>query len=130
MNHLLRRLAAALFVLALAGVQGSALASQTASGVQGKVAPGALDVQPPKLKVEQHALENGLKIVVAEDHARPILNLQVWYHVGSKNEREGRTGFAHLFEHLMFRGSKNVGPEEHARLIREAGGELNAYTTF
>ena len=56
--------------------------------------------------------------------------MQVWYHVGSKNEREGRTGFAHLFEHMMFRGSKNVGPEEHMRLVREAGGVVNAYTSF
>jgi zinc protease len=89
-----------------------------------------IDVQPPTLKIEQAALDNGMKIVVAEDHARPILNLQVWYHVGSKNEREGRTGFAHLFEHMMFRGSKNVGPEEHMRLVREAGGVVNAYTSF
>jgi zinc protease len=89
-----------------------------------------LDVAPPKLAIEQAALDNGLKIVVAEDHARPVLNLQVWYHVGSKNEREGRTGFAHLFEHMMFRGSKNVGPEEHMRIVREAGGVVNAYTSF
>jgi zinc protease len=111
---------AALFV-ALAGV---AAAARTAP----QTTP--IDVLPPRLAIAQHALENGLRIVIAEDHARPILNLQVWYHVGSKNEREGRTGFAHLFEHLMFRGSKNVGPEEHMRLIREAGGAVNAYTAF
>jgi len=89
----------------------------------------AADRVPP-LKYTTTTLPNGLKAVVAEDRSRPVLNLQVWYHVGSKDEREGRTGFAHLFEHMMFRGSRNVGPEEHMRLVREAGGEVNAYTTF
>lgn len=85
---------------------------------------------PPRLNIHKHELGNGLKIVLAEDRSRPVVNLQVWYHVGSKDEKTGRTGFAHLFEHLMFRGSKNVGPEEHMRLVREAGGQLNAYTSF
>jgi zinc protease len=85
---------------------------------------------PPALQIRQKTLKNGLKIVAAEDHSRPVINLQVWYHVGSKDEKPGRTGFAHLFEHMMFRGSKNVGPEEHMRLVRSAGGVVNAYTTF
>lgn len=85
---------------------------------------------PAPLKFEQHELSNGMKIVLAPDTSRPVINLQVWYHVGSKDERTGRTGFAHLFEHLMFRGSKNVGPEEHMRYIRQAGGVVNAYTSF
>lgn len=82
------------------------------------------------MKIHQHTLDNGLRVVLAEDPSRPVANLQVWYQVGSRDERPGRTGFAHLFEHLMFRGSRNVGPEEHMRLVREAGGELNAYTSF
>jgi zinc protease len=85
---------------------------------------------PPKLKIATAELPNGLKMVMHEDHSRPVINLQVWYHVGSKDEREGRTGFAHLFEHLMFRGSKNVGPEDHMKYVREAGGQVNAYTSF
>lgn len=85
---------------------------------------------PSPMKIQQHTLENGLKVVLAEDSSRPVANLQIWYQVGSRDERPGRTGFAHLFEHLMFRGSRNVGPEEHMRLVREAGGELNAYTSF
>lgn len=85
---------------------------------------------PPALQIRQKTLKNGLKIVAAEDRSRPVVNLQVWYHVGSKDEEEGRTGFAHLFEHIMFRGSKNVGPEEHMRLVRQAGGVVNAYTGF
>src|SRR5262245_12148811 len=87
-------------------------------------------IAPPTLTIESHTLENGLQVVLAPDTSRPVVNVQVWYRVGSKDERKGRTGFAHLFEHMMFRGSANVGPEEHMRLIREAGGTVNAYTDF
>jgi len=85
---------------------------------------------PPALQIRQTTLKNGLRIVAAEDRSRPVVNLQVWYRVGSKDEKPGKTGFAHLFEHMMFRGSKNVGPEEHMRLVRQAGGAVNAYTGF
>jgi zinc protease len=88
------------------------------------------DITPPKLKIESHTLDNGLRVVLAQDTSRPVVNLQIWYRVGSKDERKGRTGFAHLFEHMMFRGSANVGPEEHMRYVREAGGQINAYTNF
>ncbi|HXW05855.1 MAG TPA: pitrilysin family protein [Vicinamibacterales bacterium] len=91
---------------------------------------GAPDVTPPTLAIETHTLDNGLQVVLARDPSRPVVNVQVWYRVGSKDERQGRTGFAHLFEHMMFRGSANVGPEEHMRLVREAGGAVNAYTNF
>src|SRR5262245_6247380 len=87
-------------------------------------------VTPPRLTIESHTLDNGLQVVLAPDTSRPVVNVQVWYRVGSKDEKKGRTGFAHLFEHLMFRGSANVGPEEHMRIIREAGGAVNAYTDF
>src|SRR4029079_12818329 len=70
-----------------------------------------------------------MTVVLAEDHSTPIVHLQLWYHVGSKNERAGRTGFAHLFEHLMFTGSKNVMPEGHTAMIASVGGQSNAYTT-
>jgi zinc protease len=88
------------------------------------------DVSPPKLQIESHTLDNGLQVVLAPDTSRPVVNVQIWYRVGSKDERKGRTGFAHLFEHMMFRGSANVGPEEHMRYVREAGGTINAYTDF
>lgn len=94
------------------------------------LAAGAGPVDPPRLAFETHTLDNGLRVILAPDRSRPIVNVQLWYHVGSKDEKEGRTGFAHLFEHLMFRGSKNVGPEAHMRYIREAGGVVNAYTSF
>ena len=90
----------------------------------------APDVTPPKLKIASHTLDNGLQVVLAQDTSRPVVNVQVWYRVGSKDERKGRTGFAHLFEHMMFRGSANVGPEEHMRFVREAGGAVNAMTDF
>ena len=86
--------------------------------------------QPPPIKFTRHELPNGLKLILAEDHSRPVVDLHVWSNVGSKNERTGRTGFAHLFEHMMFRGSKNLGPEEHIRLLQQAGGNGDAYTTF
>jgi len=86
-------------------------------------------VRPPKLPYEITTLPNGLTLVLSEDHSTPIVHLQIWYHVGSKNERRGRTGFAHLFEHLMFKGSKNVLPEAHTSMISSIGGQSNAYTT-
>src|SRR5881392_3807521 len=92
------------------------------------VAPSAA-VRPPKLQYEQLSLANGLTVVLSEDHSTPIVHLQVVYHVGSKNEKPGRTGFAHLFEHLMFKGSKNVQPEAHTSMLASVGGQSNAYTT-
>jgi zinc protease len=85
-------------------------------------------VRPPKLQYDISTLPNGLTLVLEEDHSTPILHLQLWYHVGSKNEKPGRTGFAHFFEHLMFKGSKNVQPEEHTSDIAAIGGQSNAYT--
>src|SRR5437773_8192932 len=86
-------------------------------------------VRPPKLQYEITTLPNGLTVVFEEDHSTPIVHLQLWYHVGSKNEKAGRTGFAHLFEHMMFKGSKNVEQEAHTSLISSVGGQSNAYTT-
>jgi zinc protease len=86
-------------------------------------------VRPPKLQYDISTLPNGLTLVLSEDHSTPIVHVQIWYHVGSKNERKGRTGFAHLFEHMMFKGSKNVSPEEHTSALSGIGGQSNAYTT-
>jgi zinc protease len=86
-------------------------------------------VRPPKLNYTTATLPNGLNVVFLEDHSVPIVHTEVWYHVGSKNERAGRTGFAHLFEHMMFKGSKNVEPEGHPSYISSVGGQSNAYTT-
>src|SRR5262252_3153027 len=92
-------------------------------------APLVAAVRPPKLQYEITTLPNGLTVVLEEDHSTPIVHLNVTYHVGSKNEKPGRTGFAHLFEHLMFKGSKNVDPEGHTSMIAAVGGQSNAFTT-
>jgi predicted Zn-dependent peptidase len=86
-------------------------------------------VRPPKLQYQTTTLPNGLRVILSEDHSTPIVHVSVWYHVGSKNERAGRTGFAHLFEHMMFKGSKNVEPEAHTSIVAGVGGRSNAYTT-
>ena len=85
-------------------------------------------VRPPKFNYTMTTLPNGLQVVLLEDHSTPIIHAEIWYHVGSKNERAGRTGFAHLFEHMMFKGSKNVEPEGHPSWISSVGGQSNAYT--
>jgi zinc protease len=84
--------------------------------------------RPAKFNYTMEKLANGLQVVYLEDHSTPIVHAEVWYHVGSKNEKPGRTGFAHLFEHMMFKGSKNVDPEGHPSYVSSVGGQSNAYT--
>ncbi len=84
--------------------------------------------RPTRLDYTMTTLPNGMQVVFLEDHSTPIVHAEVWYHVGSKNEKPGRTGFAHLFEHMMFKGSKNVEPEGHPSWISSIGGQSNAYT--
>jgi zinc protease len=86
-------------------------------------------VRPPHLQYDIYRLPNGLTVILSEDHSTPIVHVELWYHVGSKNERAGRTGFAHLFEHMMFQGSRNVEPEAHMSFISAIGGQTSAYTT-
>jgi len=85
-------------------------------------------VRPPKLEYQRLQLPNGLVVILHQDRSTPIVHVEVWYHVGSKNERPGRTGFAHFFEHLMFKGSRNVEPEQHTSIVASVGGQANAYT--
>ena len=82
------------------------------------------------LPVERHRLSNGLKVTLSLDPSIPIVGVNLWYAVGSRNERPGRTGFAHLFEHMMFQGSANVPKNRHSELVEQAGGSLNASTWF
>lgn len=94
-------------------------------------AQGESEAQNPlreRLKVERHSLDNGLKILTLEDHSAPLVSFQMWVHTGSRNERPGITGISHLFEHMMFKGSKKYGPEEHANIVKKHGGFLNAFT--
>lgn len=80
------------------------------------------------IPVESYQLPNGLRVVLSEDRTAPIVAVNLWYHVGSANERLDRTGFAHLFEHMLFQGSANVEANEHFELVQRAGGTLNGST--
>jgi len=83
----------------------------------------------PPLEIEEYFLENGLRVVLNRDDAVPVVAVAVYYNVGSRNERDGRTGFAHLFEHMMFQGSENVKKAEHFQYIMKAGGTMNGTTS-
>src|ERR1700690_1037427 len=109
------------FVLAITSL---ILAMAATAGAQ----QSASEVRPPKMNFTKHTLANGLEVILLENPCVPVINLQVWYHVGSKDERPGRTGFAHLFEHLMFKGAAHVGADEHSRIIEAVGGFDNAST--
>jgi zinc protease len=94
------------------------------SAVQAQTQP-----KPLQIPIQQFKLDNGLRVVLSEDHSAPTYAISVTYNVGSHNERLGRTGFAHLFEHMMFQGSQNVGKGEHMILVENNGGDMNGTTT-
>ena len=88
----------------------------------------AADMKLPEIPFQKHVLGNGLTLVVHEDHKAPIVAVNVWYHVGSKNEKPGKTGFAHLFEHLMFNGSENFN-DDYFKVLEQLGAtDLNGTT--
>ncbi len=95
-----------------------------AGAVAAQQAPGKV----PPIKFTDTTLDNGLRVIISEDHYAPVFAVAVSYKVGSRDERQGRTGFAHLFEHMMFKGSENVGPGEHFYLIFSKGGNMNGTT--
>jgi predicted Zn-dependent peptidase len=97
--------------------------SQTLPGV-----PRSPDL--PLIRFSQRTLDNGLRVIVAPDHLAPVVAINLWYVVGSRHEQPGRTGFAHLFEHFMFQGSRHVTKAEHFSIIQSAGGVNNATTWF
>jgi zinc protease len=84
----------------------------------------------PDLPIVRHTLANGLRLVVQEDRSLPLVAVNLWFHVGSKNERPGRTGFAHLFEHMLFQGSEHVGTNDHFRYLQQVGGVANGSTWY
>ncbi len=102
-------------ILTFLGLVGLSLAQQTPTKV-------------PPIKFTDATLDNGLRVIISEDHYAPVFAIAVSYKVGSRDERQGRTGFAHLFEHMMFKGSENVGPGEHFYLIFTKGGSMNGTT--
>ena len=81
-----------------------------------------------KVPIVKKTLENGLEVIVSEDHSNPLVSVQIWYRVGSRNEHEGITGISHLLEHMMFKGTEKYGPEEYSRIIQRMGGTDNAFT--
>jgi len=93
----------------------------------------SLGAEPPQKQIQipirQFKLDNGLRVVISEDHSAPTYGLCITYNVGSHNEHQGRTGFAHLFEHMMFQGSQNIGKGEHMILVENNGGEMNGTTS-
>ncbi len=114
------RWAAAALAVVLAGA-----ASGAAAGQRGAAAAGAFTVP-----VQQTRLKNGLRVVVSPDHSSPIVVVEVMYNIGFRIEPKGRTGFAHLFEHMMFQGSAHVGKAEHIKIVQQNGGQLNGSTRF
>lgn len=88
-------------------------------------------MQVPELKFEHYKLDNGLDVILSEDHRLPLVAVNLWYHVAAVNETAGRTGFAHLFEHMMFEGSKHVARSAHAHYLEAAGAsDFNGSTAF
>ncbi|HTR35981.1 MAG TPA: pitrilysin family protein [Bryobacteraceae bacterium] len=91
--------------------------------------PAQTTQKPLNIPIQEFKLDNGLRIVMSEDHSAPTYGISITYDVGSHNERPGRTGFAHLFEHMMFQGSENVGKGEHMIQVEDNGGDMNGTTT-
>src|ERR1043166_3213904 len=82
----------------------------------------------PHVDVRETRLANGLRVITVEDHSAPVIAIEITYQVGSRNERQARTGFAHLFEHMMYKGSENIGTGEHFYLVFSNGGTMNGTT--
>src|SRR5262245_450038 len=109
--HPLRALVSLVVVTALA----------TTAGAQDSV---------PRIEFEKEKLDNGMTVIYAPLRQAPVAHVRVLYHVGSRDERPDRQGFAHMFEHMMFRGSAHVAPEEHMKLVMQVGGTSNAFTSY
>jgi zinc protease len=112
-----------LFAILSFGIGSSIIRAQTAA------VPSARKL--PTIPYEEYTLKNGLQVILSEDHTLPLVSVNIWYHVGAVNERVGRTGFAHLFEHMMFEGSQHVGAKAHFAYLEAAGAtEINGTTNF
>ncbi|MBA2303122.1 MAG: insulinase family protein [Acidobacteria bacterium] len=114
------------FRLPLIALMGLALTVATPQAQQAK--PAARTSTPINIPFEQYTLPNGLRVILSQDKATPTVAVNLWYHVGSKNEEAGRTGFAHLFEHVMFTGSGNIPYGTHDKLTNGVGGSNNGTT--
>ena len=120
LNRLTAASAATLLLLA------ASAAAQTKSAAKPHTA-----TKLPEIAYKTYTLPNGLKVITHEDHRLPLVSVDLWYHVGPLNERPGRTGFAHLFEHMMFEGSEHVGEKAHIKYVQSAGAtDVNGTTDF
>src|SRR5215472_17757702 len=109
--------------------QSSPKSADTPRAQKAVVKPVALEV--PQLKFEKYKLKNGLVVILSEDHRLPMVAVNLWYHVGPAYETPGKTGFAHLFEHMMFEGSRHVPGNAHFHLLEAAGAsDINGTTDF
>lgn len=107
------------------------VAAGLAAGLVSQIGSAQGKTKLPELKYETYTLPNGLKVITHEDHRLPLVAVDLWYHVGPLNERPGRTGFAHLFEHMMFEGSEHVGEKAHIKYVQSAGATaVNGTTDF
>src|SRR5258706_7491574 len=97
----------------------------TVGALVGASSLAAQAAAPLHVPYEPFTLPNGLQVIVHEDHSVPVVSVNIWYHVGSGDERAGRTGFAHLFEHIMFMGSQHVPTGAFDKLLEGAGGDNN-----
>ena len=111
------------------GLIATGLCLSPAASPVAEAAP-AKDAITFELPVQEFTLANGLRVYVVEDHSTPSFNMTLMYNVGSRNEVPGKTGFAHLFEHMMFEGSQNVPPMGHLTFVQRVGGNNNAGTSF
>src|SRR6059036_2617798 len=98
--------------------------------VRGQTEPTKAAASAESIPFTQETLPNGLRVIYAPLHQAPVVHVRVLYHVGSRDERPDRQGFAHMFEHMMFRGSAHVAPEEHMKRVGAVGGQSNAFTSF
>src|SRR5215204_5347577 len=106
-----------------------AIAGLTTSSAQNRGTAASVDI--PRLQFEKYTLPNGLEVILSQKRGLPMVAVNLWYHVGPANEEKGRTGFAHLFEHMMFQSSKHVPPDSHIRLLEAAGAsDLNGTTDY
>src|SRR5581483_9941865 len=109
----------------------AAIPALLCSGALAADLPPAKPLKVPTLQYEEYRLPNGLQVLLHVDHRLPLVAFDIWYHVGPANEKAGRTGFAHLFEHMMFEGSKHVGEKAHFRYLEGAGATgVNGTTDF
>src|SRR5437899_9732872 len=120
-----------LFSLSLAAPAQTAAPKTSAAEASAPPAMHGSGITAPRLAFEKYKLKNGLDVILLEDHRLPMVAVNLWYHVGPANERTGLTGFAHLFEHMMFEGSRHVGEKSHFKYLEAAGAsDINGTTDF